>query len=150
MPQAHPKPESETIADPTHGEEAVLGEDFRELVNPTDFQDGGKYRCKPSAFCSSAAEKLTHPDIAISKIQSRFRDQDGKDIWMMGTGWLIRNDLLVTAGHVVYDKAYGYGAASQIKCYIGYNGEDSVPKPSSLYLDVNFFDTADMTPRHSR
>ncbi|KAJ6532033.1 hypothetical protein B0H19DRAFT_1214270 [Mycena capillaripes] len=50
------------------------------------------------------------------------------DFWMTGTGWLIRPDLLVTAGHAVYDKVYGYGAATQIKCYIGYNGVESVPK----------------------
>lgn len=44
----------------------------------------------------------------------------------MGTGWLIRHDLLVTAGHVVYDWGRRYGAASQIRCYIGYNGRASV------------------------
>lgn len=48
---------------------------------------------------------------------------------MMGSGWLIRPDLLVTAGHVVFDKARGCGAATQLKCYIGYNGMASVPKP---------------------
>lgn len=45
---------------------------------------------------------------------------------MMGPGWLIRHDLLVTAGHVVYDWVHRYGAASQIRCYIGYNGCASV------------------------
>lgn len=45
---------------------------------------------------------------------------------MMGTGWLIRPDLLVTAGHVVYDWGRRYGAATQIRCYIGYNGRASV------------------------
>ncbi|KAH6957266.1 hypothetical protein DER45DRAFT_615212 [Fusarium avenaceum] len=44
----------------------------------------------------------------------------------MGPGWLIRHDLLVTAGHVVYDWVHRYGAASQIRCYIGYNGCASV------------------------
>jgi V8-like Glu-specific endopeptidase len=45
---------------------------------------------------------------------------------MMGTGWLVRPDLLVTAGHVVYDWGQNYGAATQIRCYIGYNGRASV------------------------
>ncbi|KAF7355683.1 ATP synthase f1 [Mycena sanguinolenta] len=107
--KAHPDPESKTITDLNHGIESIVGRDFRELVASTDFQDGGKYR-------------------SIVKIQSRFRDSNGNDVWMMGTGWLIRPDILVTAGHVVYDHAYGCGATTQIKCYIGYNGAQSVPK----------------------
>ena len=67
--------------------------------------------------------------IAIVKIQSRFHYPNGDEAWMMGTGWLIRPDLLVTAGHVVYDKGYSFGVATQIKCYIGYNGAGSVTKP---------------------
>lgn len=44
----------------------------------------------------------------------------------MGTGWLIRDDLLVTAGHVVYDRSLGFSAATQIKCYLGYHGKRSL------------------------
>lgn len=47
----------------------------------------------------------------------------------MGTGWLIRPDLLVTAGHVIYDWGRRLGPADQIKCYIGYNGKESVRSP---------------------
>lgn len=35
---------------------------------------------------------------------------------MMGMGWLVRPDLLVTAGHVVFDYSLGYRATVQIKC----------------------------------
>lgn len=45
---------------------------------------------------------------------------------MMGSGWLIKPDLLVTAGHVVYDWSRRLGEAREIKCYIGYNGRASV------------------------
>ncbi|KAF4950454.1 hypothetical protein FSARC_13190 [Fusarium sarcochroum] len=86
--------------------ESIIGEDQRALVDFSDLQEGGKYR-------------------SIVKIQARF-DGKGKPVWMMGTGWLIRPDLLVTAGHVVYDWGRRYGAASQIRCYIGYNGRASV------------------------
>ncbi|KAJ7466195.1 ATP synthase F1 [Mycena galericulata] len=111
VPTAHLKPETETITDNFHGE-SVIGPDFRDKVNLADIQDGGQFR-------------------SIVKIQSKFRSKDGSAKWMMGSGWLIRPDLLVTAGHVVYDKAYGYGAVTQIKCYIGYNGVQSVPKQGS-------------------
>ena len=46
VPDAHPFAESVTQPDPNHTEESVLGEDLRELVNPVDYQDGGKYRCE--------------------------------------------------------------------------------------------------------
>ena len=44
----------------------------------------------------------------------------------MGTGWLVRPDLLITAGHVVYDWSSRLGPTKEIKCYIGYNGRASV------------------------
>ncbi|RGP72925.1 glutamyl endopeptidase [Fusarium longipes] len=86
--------------------ESIIGEDQRALVDFSDFLEGGKYR-------------------SIVKIQARF-DGKGKPVWMMGTGWLIRPDVLVTAGHVVYDWGRRYGAASQIRCFIGYNGRASL------------------------
>ncbi|KAF4960103.1 hypothetical protein FGADI_1121 [Fusarium gaditjirri] len=89
--------------------ESIIGEDLRQMVDPRDIQEGGKYR-------------------SIVKIQSRFQDQ-GRQTWMMGTGWLIRPDLLVTAGHVVHDWGRRLGPADQIKCYIGYNGKQSIGSP---------------------
>ncbi|KAG5762794.1 hypothetical protein H9Q72_009098 [Fusarium xylarioides] len=62
--------------------ESIIGEDLRQLVDPRDFYEGGKYRY-----------------------------------------------LLVTAGHVVFDWGRRLGAADQIKCYIGYNGKESVRSP---------------------
>ncbi|KND90486.1 hypothetical protein TOPH_04669 [Tolypocladium ophioglossoides CBS 100239] len=92
-------------------DESAFDDDERVVVDPRDLQDGGKYR-------------------SIVKIQSCFVDKStGKSIWMMGTGWLIRPDLLVTAGHVVYDWGHHLRAATQIKCYIGYNGRASVKGP---------------------
>ncbi|KAJ6515394.1 hypothetical protein C8R45DRAFT_1205662 [Mycena sanguinolenta] len=114
---AHPSPETETVTDPNHGAESILGQDFRDLVAASDFQDGAKYR-------------------SIVKIQSKFRNYNGEEVWMMGTGWLIRPDLLVTAGHVVYDRAYNFGATIQVKCYIGYNGAQSVPKQGYAIAEI--------------
>jgi V8-like Glu-specific endopeptidase len=46
----------------------------------------------------------------------------------MGTGWLIREDLVVTAGHNVYSNTYG-GQAQRIKCWIGYRGRKHASAP---------------------
>jgi len=51
----------------------------------------------------------------------------------MGTGWLISEDIFVTAGHCVYDWAddgTGFGRVSLMKCYIGYYGKASVSSPT--------------------
>ncbi|KAI8683849.1 Serine protease [Fusarium keratoplasticum] len=105
---SHPAESVKLPDDGSKDAESIIGEDERVLVDHGDLQQGGKYR-------------------SIVKIQSRFNDRTtGRAVWMIGTGWLIRPDLLVTAGHVVYDHGYRYGPADQIKCYIGYNGRDSV------------------------
>ncbi|KAI8690606.1 Serine protease [Fusarium sp. Ph1] len=105
---SHPAESVKLPDDGSKDAESIIGEDERVLVDHGDLQEGGKYR-------------------SIVKIQSRFNDRTtGRAVWMIGTGWLIRPDLLVTAGHVVYDHGYRYGPADQIKCYIGYNGRDSV------------------------
>lgn len=46
--------------------------------------------------------------------------------YAMGTGWLIKDDLLVTAGHCAFDHQYGYGRAVEVKAYVGYYGRESV------------------------
>ncbi|KAJ4251364.1 hypothetical protein NW762_011345 [Fusarium torreyae] len=63
---------------------------------------------------------------SIVKIESRFANKHtGHSIWKIGTGWLVRPDLIVTGGDVVYDAEYQLGAATQVKCYIGYRGSAS-------------------------
>lgn len=48
----------------------------------------------------------------------------------MGTGWLVRDDTLVTAGHCAFDWSQndgkGFGRAIEVKAYIGYNGKRSI------------------------
>ena len=43
----------------------------------------------------------------------------------MGTGWLIKPDIFVTAGHCSYDWGHKLGRASEVKAYIGYDGRQS-------------------------
>ncbi|KAK3385884.1 hypothetical protein B0H63DRAFT_394716 [Podospora didyma] len=59
----------------------------------------------------------------------RYEGQEkGSHQYAMGTGWLISPDILVTAGHNVYDwsgEDVGYGRAVHIKAYIGYHGKNN-------------------------
>lgn len=68
---------------------------------------------------------------AIVKLQIRYENQTADDIrYAQGTGWLIKPDLLVTAGHCAYDHTYQFGKASQVKAYLGYNGKASLTSPT--------------------
>ena len=65
------------------------------------------------------------------KIRIRYEKQDDTDErWAMGTGWLISSDVMVTAGHCVYDWREPFGRAVHINAYIGYNGKASVDSPN--------------------
>ena len=50
--------------------------------------------------------------------------------WAMGTGWLISDDVFVTASHCSYDRAYQMRHATQVKAYIGYGGHDPENSPT--------------------
>lgn len=90
--------------------ETVFDDDQRVLVDPKDFLPNGKYG-------------------AIVKLQMHYEGQrPDDDRWAQGTGWLITNDILVTAGHCVFDWTHGFGKATKIKAYTGYNGKESIEK----------------------
>ncbi|KLU86951.1 hypothetical protein MAPG_05958 [Magnaporthiopsis poae ATCC 64411] len=92
--------------------ESIIGVDGRMPVYPQLYQDGGPYR-------------------SVVKIQTRFRNaQTGAPVWMMGSGWLIEPNLVVTAGHVAYDWTQNFKEAQEIRCYIGYRGRASIPTTS--------------------
>lgn len=56
--------------------------------------------------------------------------------WAMGTGWLIRPDIFVTAGHCSYDWSHKMGRATEVKAYIGYEGNQSEKSPSVQFRHV--------------
>ncbi|WDK18418.1 ATP synthase F1 [Colletotrichum graminicola] len=97
--------------DGSNGTESVFENDNRRLVDIKDLADGGKFR-------------------SIVKIQACFNKRPGESVWMMGSGWLISPDTIVTAGHVVYDWGHRLQSATEIKCYIGYSGRASVSTPT--------------------
>jgi V8-like Glu-specific endopeptidase len=67
------------------------------------------------------------------RYEGQGKDQPG---WYMGTGWLIRPDLMVTAGHNVWNWAAndgrGLGRAVTIRCYIGYHGRASLADTANV------------------
>ncbi|KAI2620426.1 trypsin-like serine protease [Hypoxylon sp. NC1633] len=109
-------PPAESSFSSEQTEESVFDPDHRSLVDQHEYKDGGKYR-------------------SIVKLQIRYEKQAPNDTsYAMGTGWLIRPDLLVTAGHNVYSWAShrsdeNLGKAVHIKCYIGYHGRDQLNSP---------------------
>ena len=65
--------------------------------------------------------------LAIVKIGIKYENQDeDDDRWAMGTGWLIRPDVMATAGHCAYDWRDAIGRAVHINAYVGYHGKASI------------------------
>ena len=77
----------------------------------------------------------SHRHAAIVKLFMHYEFQKS-GAWKMGTGWLIRPDVLVTAGHCSYDWGHKLGRATEVKAYIGYDGEDSVNDPNVQFRSV--------------
>jgi V8-like Glu-specific endopeptidase len=59
------------------------------------------------------------------KLFLRYQNQKAKDPWAMATGWLIKDNIMVTAGHCAFDWTHKMGRVTQVKAYIGYNGKKS-------------------------
>jgi V8-like Glu-specific endopeptidase len=98
-------------------------------------------RCRLRTFSQAASTDvrslpLTTKDpadysTAIAKLFIRYAGQEPEDTrYAMATGWLIRDDILVTAGHCAFDwtlkDTEGLGRAVEVKAYIGYHGKASV------------------------
>lgn len=95
--------------------ETVFEGDDRKKVNPRDFGPGGKYRSVVKLFLVFHDPSTEEPRTLIA------------------TGWLIAPDLIVSAGHCVFDWEHNLNQVTEIKAYIGYDGRASVGSP-----DVQF------------
>lgn len=62
----------------------------------------------------------------MCKLVGQYKENpaDTHTVALHGTGWLIAKDLVVTAGHVIYDSKDKWGALTSMKVCIGYNGND--------------------------
>ncbi|OTA86781.1 hypothetical protein M434DRAFT_81775, partial [Hypoxylon sp. CO27-5] len=92
------------------GSESVVEGDDRKPVAPEHFAPGGKYR-------------------SILKLFIKYENL-GESKFAHGTGWLIRPDVMITAGHNVFTWRAGGGRAREIIAYAGYNGASSINGPS--------------------
>jgi V8-like Glu-specific endopeptidase len=125
-----PAPPELTLDGPTDHEDSILLMDERVPVSPEDIQPGGKYRCTFPTLPLTARYLADHFP-AIVKLFIRYAGQEPEDSrYSMATGWLVRDDILVTAGHCAFDwslkDAEGLGRAVEVKAYIGYHGKASV------------------------
>lgn len=75
---------------------------------------------------------LTNPGIV--KLFLRFQGQQDGASWAMATGWLIEDDVLVTAGHCANDWSHNYGRLSHVKAYIGYSGKEAVSEANQVQM----------------
>ncbi|KAI2465066.1 hypothetical protein F4781DRAFT_435798 [Annulohypoxylon bovei var. microspora] len=92
------------------GSESVVEGDDRKLVDPLHFAPGGKYR-------------------SILKLFIKYENL-GDNKFAHGTGWLIRPDVMITAGHNVFTWRANGGRAREIIAYAGYNGASSINEAS--------------------
>lgn len=89
---------------------------------------GGKYRCRDHLVNLSLNADLIQ---AIVKLYLGYVNRPGQEY--AATGWLIANDLVVTAGHYVYDWQNKGGHLKYAKAYIGYSGPESITGEDSEY-----------------
>ncbi|EWZ79647.1 hypothetical protein NW765_013813 [Fusarium oxysporum] len=136
---ASSRPAAWTLDQPTTSPEAEVA------VNSCEFQSSGFNATGfaaaelSSTGCQRVSESLveenglTLPDTNISpdagmvrsivKIEARFANKlTGYSIWKISTGLLVSPDLVIAGSEAVYDAEYQLGAATQVKCYIGYRG----------------------------
>ncbi|KAK3392368.1 hypothetical protein B0T20DRAFT_360601 [Sordaria brevicollis] len=112
-----PRPESTRLAG--NYEESVIDTDNRKPVDPADYRNGGKYR-------------------SIVKIRAQY---EGSGLHWIGTGYLIQRNVLVTAGHVVFERdpcetTIGHGRAVSIECFIGYHGRATASEANGVQRRV--------------
>ncbi|KAM3070664.1 hypothetical protein ACMFMF_008116 [Clarireedia jacksonii] len=102
-------PESFEAVLSTYGPvESVFEQDDRKRVSAKDYSPGGKYRFKLFLIYQGSSGRKT----------------------LIATGWLISADVVVTAGHCVFDWEHSLNQVTEIKAYIGYEGRSSIGSPN--------------------
>ncbi|KAI5863268.1 extracellular metalloprotease [Durotheca rogersii] len=98
----------------TTNESVVNGQDGRELVDIDDYRHAdGKFRAIVKLFL-----------LYEGQISGTVTEDEAA--WAIATGWLVKGDIVVTAGHCAFDHSHGLGRLIKVKAYVGYNGREKV------------------------
>ena len=102
------------------------------MAHEVDIDVSGPFRqylsrisCKTNPLrVQKVADSLLH--VVVCKLIGQYKETqaDTHIVALHGTGWLIAKDLVVTAGHVIYDSKDKWGGLNSMKVCIGYNGND--------------------------
>lgn len=117
-------------------------EDVRIPVNEADVKPGGKYHGSNASLPPQLPSLPSKPpkadrlkksyNAAIVKLFSRF---GASETWTTATGWLLKDDIVVTAAHCVYNNSQ---RATSVKVCIGYNAKGSKDANVSAACEQRF------------
>jgi hypothetical protein len=100
------------------------GDDTRKAVIADHISAGGKYR--GTFLCPTfvlQANKLL--SLGVIRAVGFFESKLAR-----GTGFLIRPDVFVTAGHFAFDWKHSLGRVHGVNAFIGYRGRDMTEEPN--------------------
>jgi hypothetical protein len=92
--------------------------DKRTAVPNSEVGPGGKYRCEYLLL----SVDLCLTSVAIVKLFLHYESQKHTD-WAVATGFLVRDNIVVTAGHCAYDCDFQLGRLDAVKVFVGYTGQ---------------------------
>lgn len=108
------------LSDPEEIPEESI-EEAPEVIGNQDLESG----IDPEAIQGSddrylAQNPFVRPNLQIVFIKSYYKIDTDKYVYFVGTGTLVGNKTVLTAGHMLYSKEYGYVDA--LRVYVGYSG----------------------------
>ena len=116
----------------------TTGEIYTERLYPTNRPDLPSTRSSNSIIGDMDREPLDDPKDSICYIESTFSDGSG----ITGTGFVVGNNIVVTAGHVIYDKSGETGYAVKVDVYPGHSAGKGSPfgkfNSTSLHVTNNY------------
>ena len=116
----------------------TTGEIYTERVYPTDHPDPPSTPSSNSIIGDYDREPLDEPNNAICFIYSVFPDGSS----MNGTGFVVGNNIILTAGHMIYDKSGETGYATQVTVYPGHSAGKGSPfgsfNATALHVTNNY------------
>jgi len=102
--------------------EAAFADDDRFVVDPKEHEDGGTRRCELPFIFLLLTKELTY-FVAIVKLFMCFASPNSSGhVWATGTGSVITPDVVLTAGHNLFDHRHNLGNVISVVACVGYGG----------------------------